>query len=76
MEFLKCCLLFRTGPSSVRLWSALLLTVLLNRLLHTWMASAVRNANVSRPLLINTFFEKIQLCMKKNILLISLSWTS
>lgn len=68
MEFLKCCLPFRTGPSSVRLWSALLLTALLNRLLHTWMASAVRNANVSIPLLINTFFEKIQLCMRKHFI--------
>lgn len=41
---------FRMGPSSARLWSALLLTARLNRLQRTWMASAVRSASVSRPL--------------------------
>lgn len=47
---LNACLPFRMGPSSARLWSALLPTARLNRLQRTWMASAVRSASVSRPL--------------------------
>lgn len=63
-------------PSSVKLWFARILTAHSSRLLHMWMASAVKNANVSITFMINTFFGKNKTWINKYSPIIGLIWAS